>query len=107
MRAQVDGYAVAELGAQLERLLAARDVMELDRRAALSAALVDVRAEALQEAASRQEGELQLTEGTIILNEGNGNLLVTHKYLLTDFRPYLVEEIAYVVDLYREVTWYV
>lgn len=57
-RADVDGDAVAELGAQLERLLAAGDVVQRHRHRRRVDAVV-IGAEALQEAALEEEGELQ------------------------------------------------
>ncbi|CAN6181757.1 unnamed protein product, partial [Urochloa humidicola] len=58
-RADADGDAVAELGAQLEGLLAARDVVQRHRHRHLIAVVV-VGAQALQEAALEKQGELQV-----------------------------------------------
>jgi hypothetical protein len=58
-RADADGDAVAELGAQLEGLLAAGDVVERHRHRLLIA-VVRVGAEALQEAALEEQRELQV-----------------------------------------------
>lgn len=57
-RAHRDGDAVAELGARLERLCAAREPRQLDEVAVVSAAAAGLGAQRLQEQAFRKQRKL-------------------------------------------------